>query len=557
MTEPRALDVVDAVTGDDVRNFPPTLEVGRTGVRRNSGYVNEEFLPQLRGRKGIQIYREMADNSPTIGAFLLAIERLIRQVEWRTEAASNSREDRANSEFLEQAMGDMEHSFGDLVTEIMSMATYGWSFFEVVFKRRVGPWERNPRNRSKYTDGRLAWRKIAIRGQESMVRWVFADNGDIEAMVQMPAPRYEKIVLPMSKGLLFKVKPAKGNPESVSLLRNAYLPWWYCKRMQEIEAIGVERDLCGMPVAYVPPEVLQPAQGSAEAKLLAAMKQAVTSARRNEQDGMLWPLAYDRDKNLKYEFKLLTSGGSRQFNIRQIVDGYKTEMLMSVLADFMMVGHEDNGGSYALHTDKSGMFRASLNALAQSIADVFNRKAIPQLFAVNGMKPAELPRLVPNNIDPPALAELGAFLTATANVGMQWFPDAELEEFMRDAARLPKLDKEVARIHEVEERQAAILSLAQQQLQLLQVQQQAHAGEQSMAQQQMQTQSQALNLQQQAQAAQNPEQPDPQQQAQGQIATATGAVKLEQEKAKLANLKRKQPVGKRLSAFGVDHEGVA
>jgi len=153
---------------------------------------------------------------------------------------------------------------------------------------------------------------------------------------------------------------------------------------------------------------------------------------------------------------------------------------MTSLADFIMVGHEQVG-SYAMHTDKSGMFRTTVNSFAQSIAEVFNRYAIPRLFALNGWKLDELPQIVPNNVDPPDLAELSGFMTAMAQAGITWFPDPELEAFVRDAADLPELSKEMEQVREYQQKQNEIMMIAQQQLGMVQMQQQAEMGAQQVA----------------------------------------------------------------------------
>jgi hypothetical protein len=320
-----------------------------------------------------------------------------------------------------------------------------------------------------------------------MLRWVFDDVGNVQAMVQMPAPRYQRIVLPMKRCLLFRPQLNKGSPEGKSLMRTAYRPWFMIKRLEEIEAVGAERDLAGLPVAYVPPNVLNPRPGSDEAKMLQAVKQAVTAVRRNEQDGLVWPMAYDDDGHLQYDFKLLASGGSRQFNIDGIIERYETRMLMSVMADFIMTGHENNGGSYALHTDKSGIFRTGVNGIAKAIADPINRKAIPQLFALNGIRPEKLPTLEPSDVDPPDLTQLAQFIGATAGAGMTWFPDGTLEKFIRDAARLPQQDPEVSEAHDQAQRDQAVMQLAQMKMQGIQMEQQAAMGEQQAEQGAQQT----------------------------------------------------------------------
>ena len=68
-------------------------ETGLSGLRRNAGFVQEEFLPQLKGYRAIATYREMRDNDPVVGAILYAIDNLIRGVSWRVQPASKSKED--------------------------------------------------------------------------------------------------------------------------------------------------------------------------------------------------------------------------------------------------------------------------------------------------------------------------------------------------------------------------------------------------------------------------------------------------------------------------------
>jgi hypothetical protein len=81
----------DAQPGDEVpRNVAPMIELGITGLRRVGGYVEDEFVPQLRGRKAVQAYREMADNSAVIGAWLFTIRQLLRQIEPTPRSSSSA-----------------------------------------------------------------------------------------------------------------------------------------------------------------------------------------------------------------------------------------------------------------------------------------------------------------------------------------------------------------------------------------------------------------------------------------------------------------------------------
>lgn len=492
------VDGDDNIDGIDVpTNVPWNMEIGRTGLRRASGYVDEEFLPVLRGRKGVQVFREMGDNDPIAGSLLFALTRLIAEVTWRVEPASTSKEDRDNAQFLEECRDDMTHSFSDFIMEALSCLQFGWSWHEMCFKKRMGPWYQNENNqnlhRSKYDDGRIGLARMPIRSQESLLRWVFYLNGDVKALVQMPAPTYEQRVVPYSKSLLFRPSAPKGNPEGYSVLRRAYRPWYMKKRIEEHEAIGVERDLAGLPMGMVPPEILNARPNTKEAIQLESWKKLVRNVRRDEQDGILVPAEYDESGNKMYEFTLLNSGGTRQFDTSAIIERYAQWMLMQVLADFILVGHQDSG-SYNLHTDKTGLFKTACNSFAQALADELNRQLVPKLFALNGVKPKQLPQFIPSQVDAPDLTQLGGFMTQMQALGMTWFPDPRMEAFVRQAADLPEMDKDQERVAEQGARQARIIAAAQQRLEAIQIGQQAEQGEQQVAQARMQTASQASEL---------------------------------------------------------------
>ena len=168
-------------------------------------------------------------------------------------------------------------------------------------------------------------------------------------------------------------------------------------------------------------------------------RKMVRSIRRDEQEGLVFPIQYDQDtKQPLFDFQLLGSGGGRQFQTDQIIQRYEQRILMTVLADFIMVGHQSTG-SYSMHVDKTGIFRTALNAITQSIAQVLNRNAIPRLIRLNGIQVEESPTLEPMDVDAPDLAQLSAFMQSMTSMGLKWFPDPDMEKFVRSVARMPEM----------------------------------------------------------------------------------------------------------------------
>lgn len=421
-------------------------EHGVSGLTRFGGFVYEEWMKELQGRRGALTYREMRDNDAIIGAFLYAIEMLIRQVKWRVEPAGETPEDVEAKEFLESCMDDMSMSWNDTISEILSMLPFGFSYMETVYKKRVGPDEPTGETRSKFSDGRIGWRKWGIRAQETLWRWRFDMDGSILGMEQIAAPDYKLRYIPIEKALLFRTKSNKNNPEGRSLLRNVYRSWYFKKNIEEIEAIGIERDLAGLPVMWLPAEVMEgamPGATSEQAAAYAAYKKIVTNIKRDEQEGVLLPLVYDDKGNKMYDLELLTSGATRrQFDTNLIIQRYEQRIAMTVMADFLMLGHEKTG-SYALSVNKTSLFQTSLETILQIIADVINTYAVPRLMKLNSFDGlTDYPKLIHDDIERANLTELGTFIKDIASAGGITLGDIETENYLREAAKLPKKSEE-------------------------------------------------------------------------------------------------------------------
>ncbi len=412
-------------------------DLGQTGLKRFSGFIFEEFLHELVGWKGIKIYQEMGDNDATVGAVLFAIDKIIRGVQWRTKPASQEPFDLEASEFLESCMSDMSHTWSDTIAEVLTMLRYGYSFHEIVYKRRCGD-STDPSMRSKHSDGRIGWRKIPIRSQDTIYRWIFDDNGGIQGAEQLAPPFYRYTQIPIQKALLFRTTTEKNNPEGKSILRTAYRAWYIKKNLENIEGIGMERDLAGLPVIGVPPDILSSNASAQQKAILAHCKEIVTNIRRDEQEGVVFPLAYDANGKPLYELKLLSTGGQRQFDTDKIITRYDQRIAMACLADFILLG-QNAVGSFALSTTKINLFTTSLKAFLNIIADTFNRYAIPRLFELNpDMQISDYPQICPGDVDNVNLEELGNYIQKLAGAGAPLFPNMDLEKYLMKVAKLPE-----------------------------------------------------------------------------------------------------------------------
>jgi len=419
---------------------PDLTELGTSGLRRSGGFVHEEFLNQLRGRRGFLVYREMADNDPVIGSILYAIEKVVLRLEWRIDPFDDSPEAEEIRNFIDECMEDMSDSWDQTLASILSMLVYGFSFHEIVYKIRKGD-SKEPKFNSKHNDGKIGWRKFAIRSQESLNNWMMDADGGIQGYRQIDPAGGGFREIPIDKGLLFRTNVNKNNPEGRSLLRNCFRPWYYKRRIEEIEAIGIERDLAGLPVAKVPPEYLSSGATAAQQSVLAEITQIVQNIKRNEQEGVIFPMMYDENGKEMFSLELLSSGGSRQFDTDKVISRYDQRISMSVLSDFILLGHEQVG-SFALGSQKMDLWTMSVEAIAKSIAEVMNQYAIPRLLKLNGMNTELAPFLTYGEVSSVDLNELSNYVQKLIGAGVIT-PDADLEAYLREQASLPPAENMV------------------------------------------------------------------------------------------------------------------
>ena len=416
-------------------------EIGKTGLDHTAGEIYEEKLRHLQKFKRNLVYQEMIDNDATIGAVLFAIDMLMRRVDHTVKPYSEDARHVEDKDFIESVFDDMNQPFKEVLSEIVgTMLPQGHAPMEMVFKQRDGTIPMSmikpgTKPSSRFNDGLIGLHKLSLRSPETIDKWNFDENGELLGFTQRAAPKYEDVEIPIWKVLLFRTSAKKNNPEGRSVLRTAYRSWFFKKRIENLEAIGIERDLAGLPMAMVPPEIMSPNAGDQEKTIFNEVKRIVTNIRRDEQEGVVFPMIRDENGNLLYELKLLSTGGSRQFKTTDTINRYRQDIAMSVLADFILIGHE-KVGSFSLASSKTSIFTMALKSWLDMIAEIINRKLIPMLFHLNGKPLDELPYLEFEDVETVDLNELGGFITALSGAGID-LTGERAQNYIKSQANIP------------------------------------------------------------------------------------------------------------------------
>jgi hypothetical protein len=385
-----------------------TKQQSYSGLVEYNGLIKDDFLREFHGQEAYKRFNEMRLNNPIIGAGLLAIEQVVRNMSW--EFSSEEDNDPLVDE-LNEARENMSQSWNDFISEVLSFVWAGYSLFEIVYDR-VG--------------GRYLWHKFSPIGQNTVYQWKLDDNGGLVGVTQMGAPLYRAQFLPMERLLLFRTRNERNNPEGRSLLRVAWTSYYYLKNLQQFEAIGFERDTNGMPVIKLP-EGADTNEDDDNSDASKAAK-VVRNMRNDEQAGLILPFGWDA---------LLLSGAGKSFaDLGAAIERYEKRIATAFFVQFLLMG-QNNVGSFALAENATDFFMTSVNALADIIAETFTKYAIPRLLKINGAREEDVKRVwlehtPANNAD---IAKIGAFLSSVKD--FLTFDEGD-ELWLRQMAGLPE-----------------------------------------------------------------------------------------------------------------------
>ena len=403
-----------------------------------------EFLPQLRGRKAAELYREMATNDAIVGAILFEIEMVLRRVGWEVEPGTSGEDgevqevDVERADFLNSCMLDLSSSWEEVVKNALTMLPFGFAALEVVYKQRLNADLGSPaEKRTQFPDGRIGWRKFSLIPAATVSEFVTDETGGVQSICQGGQYGMQRIDVPIEKALLFRTDTS--NPRGTSILRKVVESWYYRKRFREIEAVGAERDLAGLPKFTVDADVLANPTRRAE------YEKMVRNIRVDEQMGVVLPGMIDAESGKMVplaELELLSSGGTKSFDTDKIINRYNREIAMAVLQDVILLGHE-KVGTQALASEKRDLSDTALQAWLNDIASVFNNHAVPRLFALNGESLENLPKLCPGELRATDVTEFAEAIKNVAGAGFMLAGDPEVEQEVRRRVGLPPMSADM------------------------------------------------------------------------------------------------------------------
>jgi len=398
-------------------NFKP---LGSSGTELFSGYFSEEYLQQLRGRRGAKVFDEIRRSETQVSMLLNSIMNPIKSGVWNIEEETSVEGSEKHKELIEFILKD-SIDFDTFLHEALTFIIYGYSVFEIVNNVVF--------NHKKYgTFNGL--KSIAYRSQKTIERWlVNKETKELEKIVQFVNGDFSNsgTMLEFSSifSLIFTLNKEGDNWEGISALRPMYGPWFRKNLYLKLAAIGVEKSAIGTVIGTVP-------AGKQKSEEFEAFKNMLSNFSAHENAFLIKPEGWNIE---------IINNNFDPSKIKELIILENTEMINSLVANFLALGTNGGSGSYSLGTDLSDFFLSGIQSYADLICGVINRKLIPDLVKMNFGPQEKYPKLKASGITDKAgkeLAEVIQILTGSNVIK----PDMKLEDYLRESYKLPKADRE-------------------------------------------------------------------------------------------------------------------
>jgi hypothetical protein len=445
-----SLDVGNLQTGT---NDIPSLtygEQGFSGLTILGGRVLEECSHELRWPQCIDTYKRMAKDG-AIAPALELVEMMIARVPWTVKVPEGYEEKlKFQANYLRQVKDDMDHSWDAAIKQIVSFNRYGFACVEKVYGHR------EKAKGSKYNDGLVRIKKLALRPQDTIESWKTKNNGrDLAGFYQYvilptnsplmgsdfvnnPSSAIDSSLKPVTKFikrakfLHFRNAPLKDNPEGTSPLNGAWQAWKYKQAYQESEAIAVAQDSNGFKVLYLPPQYMATDASEENKAVFEEYKKILANMHQAKQSGMILPLILDENGNKMFEFDIKSVTGQKSYDTNAIIGRYTSEILTALFADFLALG-SSGSGSFSLAETKVSIIEMTLESKLNEIKDQLNNDLVRQLWELNAWDTDVMPYFDYGNISKESLDEIGKFLQRVTAVGMMPKTPAVVNWVMKQA----------------------------------------------------------------------------------------------------------------------------
>ncbi|MCL4836425.1 MAG: hypothetical protein KJ058_00480 [Thermoanaerobaculia bacterium] len=444
VARPRIRRAGGAVTAAATPAARPPAELGASGTINLSGFLQgEEYLRDLQGQQGQDVYRRMRRSDPAVREALWHIFAPILNATWDVEPPPHGDDtDMEITVALRHAYFggwlDPKRGFRQHVRQALDHLTYGHALFEPVWHVKeaeltldteTGPTTLPPRQF-------LTWLRFAPRLPRTVYRWN-TDGGDLLSVTQhayRPDGSYNQVEIPADRLLVFVNEMEGDDWAGVSILRSAYKPWFMKELVEKVMGVSVERHGVGINTAYMPDRFRD------DEAMVTRVEEMLRDVGSGDRPYLVFPgpkATAGQEGRDGFLFEIVTPASSLP-DLVKVCEYFRGDIKGNVLARFAELGHA-SVGARATGDVQSEVWYDALHQVASYICDVHNGDAIPRWVRANYGDRAAYPRLVAQDIESRSLDEFAGAVSRLVVSGAA-VADGSLRGFVRRAIGGPDED---------------------------------------------------------------------------------------------------------------------
>ena len=419
MAKPAPLDRFLSGIGLQRRRARPTETLGAPGTAIYGGFIEErEKSPDLASRDArYRTYGDILANVSIVAAGVRYFLNLVAGAAWSFTPSEADTDGRFAELAEEMLTRDPTTPWHCIVRRAATYRPYGFALLEWTAKRRE--------------DGLLTFADIAPRAQLTIERWDVDETGKVLGVLQRSPQSQRQIYLPREKLVYIVDDTLNDSPEGLGLFRHLVAPAKRLQRYEQLEGIGFETDLRGIPKVRIPFEALHQQVKNGQ----------ITEAERNQIEASFRKFAEDHIKTAKTGLLLdsmtyqtqdqagrpsnvplwdveLMQGDAQSFAENAAAIERLNRQLARILGVEQLMLGSDGAGSFALSQNKTQAFFLMVDGALTEIREAVEGDLLGTLWWLNGWPDEMMPELSVEHVHFTDLEQVGRVLRDVATAGL-------------------------------------------------------------------------------------------------------------------------------------------
>lgn len=417
----------------------PFKEIGTSGVAVFGGQIiSREKDPRVFGQQRWLTYGELVTNTSIVAAGVRYFLGIVAASKWTLEPADESDEAKKNAEFVESVINSMETPWRRVVRRAAMYRFNGYGIQEWTAKKRE-------------KDGKIGLDDVEARPCHTMDHWEVDERGTVTGIWQRSPQTGQLLWLPRQKIMYMVEDSVTDSPEGLGLYRHLVDPYLRLMRYQNLEGLGFDRDMRGIPIGRVPYGAIARAVAAGTLtdeegkRYTSAVESFVKMQTKSEDTSIVLdsaPYVVETQSGqsisgvMQYGLELLQGQQPGFADLNNALARLNREMARIIGVEHLLLG--ESAGSRALSEDKSRNFYLTTNGSLDEVADSANKDIVTPICDLNGIKEDMRPKLKHSDVSFRAVTEITQALQQLATAGAVMMPDDPAVDEVRDMLGLSK-----------------------------------------------------------------------------------------------------------------------